>query len=209
MMFYDCSTAPSPRRARMFIAEKGIEVDTREISIANREQLSPDFLAINPRATVPVLITDAGTTLTENVAIATYLEARFPNPPLMGTDPDEKARVMMWNAIAEGQGGMPVAEVLRNSHPAMKGRALPGPLDLEQIPALAERGQARVTAFFDLLENRLTASPFLAGNDFSLADITAYVFIDFARVIKRRIPENHAATRAWFDSIAARPSAAK
>lgn len=207
MIFYDCPTAPSPRRARMFIAEKGLDIETRSISIADREQFSPEFLAVNPRATVPVLITDAGATLSENISIAAYLEARFPNPPLMGTTADEKALVLMWNAIAEAQGAMPVAEVLRNTHPSLKGRALPGPLDLDQIPALAERGQARVTAFFDLLESRLADTPFLAGATFSLADITAFVFVDFARVIKRRIPEGHNATRAWFDAIASRPSA--
>ena len=208
MLFYDCSTAPSPRRARMFIAEKGLEIETREVSIAKAEQLSEAFLKINPRATVPVLITDDGATLTENIAIATYLEARFPEPPLMGQTPDEKAQVAMWNAIAEAQGGLPVAEVLRNSHPAMKGRALPGPLNLEQIPELAARGQKRVDAFFTTLETRLSTSPWLAGDRFSLADITAYVFVDFARVIKARIPEDNPATKAWYDSIGARPSAA-
>ena len=208
MLFYDCSTAPSPRRARMFIAEKGLEIESREISIAKGEQLSADFLKVNPRATVPVLITDEGATLTENTAIATYLEARFPEPPLMGQTPDEKAQVAMWNAIAEGQGGMPVAEVLRNSHPAMKGRALPGRLNLDQIPELAARGQKRVDAFFTLLEERLSESPWLAGERFSLADITAYVFVDFARVIKARIPEGNSATKAWYDSIRDRPSAA-
>ena len=208
MLFYDCSTAPSPRRARMFIAEKGLEIETREISIAKGEQLSADFLKVNPRATVPVLITDEGATLTENTAIATYLEARVPEPPLMGQTPDEKAQVAMWNAIAEGQGGMPVAEVLRNSHPAMKGRALPGRLNLDQIPELAARGQKRVDAFFTLLEERLSDSPWIAGERFSLADITAYVFVDFARVIKARIPEGNSATKAWYDSIRDRPSAA-
>ncbi len=207
MIFYDCSTAPNPRRARMFIAEKGLEIDTREISIAEGQQLSPDFLAVNPRATVPVLVTEDGTTLTENIAIATYLEAAYPDPPLMGTTPEEKGLVAMWNAIAEFQGGMAVAEAFRNAHPAMKGRALPGPLDLEQIPELAERGRARTAAFFDLLENRLSEAPWLAGDAFSLADISAFVFTDFARVIKMRPPENNAATQDWLARMRARPSA--
>ena len=208
MLFYDCSTAPSPRRARMFIAEKELDIETREISIARGEQLSDSFRAINPLATVPVLITDEGTTLTENIAIATYLEARFPEPALMGATPDEKARVMMWNAIAETQGGMPVAEVLRNSHPAMKGRALPGPLNLDQIPELARRGEKRLAAFFTLLEKRLSESPWIAGDSFSLADITAYVFVDFAQVIKTRIPDANQASRSWYKAMSTRPSAA-
>ncbi|RFP85774.1 glutathione S-transferase [Rhodobacteraceae bacterium 63075] len=207
MIFYDCTTAPNPRRARMFIAEKGLEIETREVSMVKGEQLSEAFRAINPRATIPVLVTDEGTALTENIAIASYLEEIAPEPPLMGTGPDERARVLMWNAIAESQGGQPIGEAFRNAHPAMKGRALPGPLDLPQIPELAERSLTRVDAFFDLLEERLSQSPWLAGEHFSLADITAFVFVDFARVIKRRIPEASSASLDWFERIKARPSA--
>lgn len=207
MLFYDCSTAPNPRRARMFIAEKGIEIETRDISIAKGEQLGEDFRKVNPRATVPVLVTDEGVVLTENLGIAAYLEARFPEPPLMGRSPDEKGLVLMWNSIVEQQGGAPVADVLRNTHPAFADRAIPGPLNHAQIPELAQRGLARVEAFFDLLEERLKDSPFIAGEAFSLADISTFVFVDFARVIKMRIPEDNTATRAWFDSVQARPSA--
>ncbi len=209
MIFYDCATAPSPRRARMFIAEKGLEIETRQISIADGEQLQPAFLAVNPQATLPVLVTDAGTVLSENLGIASYLEALCPEPPLLGRDPDEKGLVAMWTAIAETQGGQAVAEVLRNGNPRMKGRALPGPQDYDQIPALVERGRARLARFFDLVEERLHDRPFLATDHFTLADLTAFVFIDFARVIRARIPEENLATRCWFDNIAARPSAGK
>ncbi len=207
MLFYDCSTAPNPRRARMFIAEKGLEIETREISIAKGEQLSEAFRAVNPRATIPVLVTDEGTVLTENLGIAAYLEARFPEPPLMGRTPDEAGAVLMWNAIIEQQGGQPIAETLRNTHPAFKDRAIPGAENYAQIPELAQRGIDRVGAFFGLLETRLQDSAFLAGDDFSLADITAFVFVDFARVIKQRIPAENVATRAWFDGIKIRASA--
>ncbi|MEY8829882.1 glutathione S-transferase family protein [Sedimentitalea sp. XS_ASV28] len=209
MLFYDCSTAPNPRRARMFIAEKGLEPETRDISIARGQQLEPEFRAVNPRATLPVLVTDDGIALTENLGIAAYLEAQHPEPPLMGRTPDEKGLVLMWTAIAEQQGGQPIAEALRNSNPRMKGRAIPGPQNYEQIPELAERGKARVATFFDLIEARLRESPFLAADHFTLADITAFVFIDFARVIRMRIPEGNSASRTWFDNIAARPSAAR
>ncbi|EEE36201.1 glutathione S-transferase, C-terminal domain [Rhodobacteraceae bacterium KLH11] len=207
MLFYDCSTAPSPRRARMFIAEKGLTIETRDISIAGGEQLSDSFRAVNPRATLPVLITDDGTTLTENLGIAAYLEARFPEPPLMGRTADEKGAVLMWNAIVEQQGGAPIAETLRNTHPSFKDRALTGLVNHAQIPALAQRGAERVQAFFDLLETRLAKSDFVAGDEFSMADIAAFVFVDFARVIKMRIPAANSATQAWFDAIKARPSA--
>ena len=207
MIFYDCPTAPSPRRARMFIVEKGLEIETRDISIAKGEQLGPEFLQVNPRATVPVLVTDDGLTLTENLAIATYLDAAYPEAPLMGTTPAEKALVIMWNAICESQGGLPIAEALRNGNPHMKGRALTGPHDYAQIPELAERGMARIGTFFDLLEARLQESAWLALDQFSLADITGYVFVDFARVVKKRIPEENSATQAWFEAIKGRPSA--
>ncbi|WP_170769885.1 glutathione S-transferase family protein [Ruegeria lacuscaerulensis] len=207
MLFYDCSTAPNPRRARMFIAEKGLEIETRDISIAKGEQLAEDFRAINPNATLPVLVTDEGTVLTENLGIAAYLEAQFPEPPLMGRTPDEKGLVLMWNSIVEQQGGASVAEALRNAHPAFEGRAIPGPANYAQIPELAQRGVERVERFFAMLENRLTDSAYVAGPKFTLADISTFVFVDFARVIKMRIPQENSATLAWFDKIAARPSA--
>ncbi|MEK0162400.1 glutathione S-transferase [Phaeobacter sp. A36a-5a] len=207
MIFYDCSTAPNPRRARMFIAEKGLEIETRDISIAKGEQLSEAFRAVNPQATLPVLVTDDGLTLTENLGIAAYLEALHPEPPLTGRTPAEKGQVLMWHAIVEAQGGLPIAEALRNSHPSFAHRAIPGPEDHAQIPELAERGLARTARFFDLLEARLQQSVFVALDDLTLADIAAFVFVDFARVIKMRIPADNTATRAWYDRIAERPSA--
>ncbi|MGR3634552.1 MAG: glutathione S-transferase family protein [Shimia sp.] len=207
MIFYDCSTAPSPRRARMFIAEKGIDVEVQQIDLRHDAHRKPEFLALNPHGTVPVLVTDEGTPLTENIAIAGYLEAMCSEPPLMGVTPDEKGKVLMWNAICEFHAGMAIAEALRNSTPALKGRALPGAVDYAQIPALAERGILRLGRFFDKLEARLTESAFLAGDDFTMADITGFVFCDFARIVKQGIPEGNAASRAWFEKIKARPSA--
>ena len=208
MIFYDCSTAPNPRRARMFIAEKGLTVDTREISIADKAQLAPEFLAVNPRGTVPVLQTDDGTILSENLGIAAYLEALHPEPPLMGRTPEEKGAVLMWNAICEQQGGWPIAEAFRNSNPHMKGRAVPGRFDHDQIPELAERGLARAQAFFDMLEEHMAGREFIATDHFTLADITAFCFVSFARVVKLRIPEGNAASQAWFERVKGRPSAA-
>lgn len=207
MIFYDCSTAPNPRRARMFIAEKGIEIETRDISIAKGEQLSDEFKAVSRFATLPALLTEEGEVLGENLGIAGYLEAKFPEPPLMGTTPLEKGAVLMWNAIAEFQGGMPVAEVLRNTNPHFKDRAIPGPVNHAQIPDLAERGAQRLADYFKLIEERLQNSAYLACDSFTLADITGFVFVDFARVIRARIPEGNSATQAWFDKIKARPSA--
>lgn len=207
MIFYDCSTAPSPRRARMFIAEKGLKVETREISMIKGEQLSAEFTAINPGATIPVLVTDSGLALTENLGIAAYLEALHPSPPLMGTTPDEKGEILMWSALAESQGGQPVAEALRNSNPHMKARAIPGPENFEQIPELAKRGMRRVTLYFDKLENHLNGRDFIAADHFTLADITNFVFVDFARVVKIRVDANRPNLLRWYEAIKARPSA--
>jgi glutathione S-transferase len=207
MIFYDCPTAPSPRRARMFIAEKGLDIETRQVDLGRGEQLSPEFLAVNPLATVPVLVTDSGITISENVAIATYLEATHPEPPLMGTTPDERAQVMMWNSIIDQQCAMPVADVLRNSHPKMADRALPGPDNFEQIPELALRGKARVDIFYSRLEEQLQGRDFLAIDQFSLADISAFVISEFAAQVRMPIPEDNAATLAWHSRIAGRPSA--
>lgn len=207
MIFYDCKTAPSPRRARMFLAEKGLSPEVRDVEIAKGAQLAPEFLALNPRGTLPVLVTDKGTALTENVAIAAWLEDTHPEPPLMGRDPDERAAVLMWNAIIEQNGLAAIADAFRNAHPQMKGRALTGPETVDQIPELAERGRVRAERFFTMLDERLAASPFVAGDAFSFADITAFVTVDFARIIKLRPSDAAPALLAWFETIGARPSA--
>ena len=207
MIFYDCATAPSPRRARMALSEKGLTPEVRQIDLRTGENLSPAFLAVNPRGTVPVLVTDEGTVLTENLGIAAYLEARFPETPLLGRGPDEAGLIWMWVAIAEQQGGAPMAEALRNSSPALKDRALPGPVPYAQIPELAERGRARVARFFEVLDERLRDSRYLAGDAFSLADLTAFVFVDYCRVIRMQPLDTQAALLDWKARIADRPSA--
>lgn len=207
MRFFDCGTAPSPRRARIFIAEKGLDIPTTEISIAKGEQLGADFLKINPRATVPVLETDDGVTLTENLAIAAYLEEVGDGPKLMGTTPAQKAEILQWAAIAESQGGAAVAEALRNGNPHMKGRALPGLDNYEQIPALAERGVQRAGRFLEMLEQRLQGREWMVGDSFSYADITTFVFVDFARIIKVRVDETKPALNVWYTKMKERPSA--
>jgi len=207
MIYYDFPPSPSPRRTRMFIAEKGLDIETRQVDLRAGEQFSPEFTALNPRATVPVLITDAGNALTENTAIAAYLEEKFPEPPLMGQTADEKALVLMWNTICETQGFMAAAEAYRNSVPRLKNRATTGTEDFEQIPALAERGRRRVELYYDTIEQQLSKSEHLASERFTFADITGFIICEFARVIEIPIPETHHATKAWYEKIKARPSA--
>ncbi len=203
---YDCSTAPSPRRARILLAEKGVAHETIQVDLRNKEQLGEAFRAINPRCTVPVLRTDEGALLTDNAGIAAYAEARWPGPPLLGTTPLEKAEVASWNARIETEGFMAVAEALRNSAPAMADRALTGPVNVAQIPALAERGVLRAQQFIDMLDAHLAGRDFVVGDRLSLADISAAVVVDFARVIKVKPGEQHVNLRRWRAALAQRPA---
>ena len=203
---YDCATAPSPRRTRILLAEKGIAHETVQVDLRNGEQLGEAFRRINPQCTVPVLATDEGLCLTDNAAIAAYLEARYPEPPLLGRTPAEKAEIASWNWRAEFDGLQPIAESMRNSSPAMANRALPGPVDYAQIPALAERGLARLRQFFVTLDARLADREFVATERFSIVDITAAVAVDFARVVKVKPGEAQPHLLRWRAALAARPS---
>ena len=206
MKFYDCQTAPSPRRARIFIAEKGLDIETVEIDLGKGEQLGEDFKRINPRCTVPVLELDDGTCLTENAGIAAYLEAFAPDPPLLGTSPGEKGAIANWNARVELEGLWPLADALRNRSRGMVDRAITGPTGYAQIPELADRGLARATEFFEVLDDRLGDSEYVAGDRFSVADITAIVVVDFAGWVKSGPTDAHASTRRWRDLVSQRPS---
>lgn len=203
---YDCATAPSPRRARILLAEKGVAHDTVQVDLRTGEQLGDAYRRINPQCTVPALQTDEGAILTDNAAIAAYLEARFPQPPLLGETPLEKAEIASWNWRVEFEGLLAIAEALRNSAPAMANRALPGPVDYPQIPELGQRGLARVQQFFVTLNDRLAQRDFVATGRFSIADITAVVAVDFARVVKVKPGEQHPHLQRWRSAMALRPS---
>lgn len=207
MKFYDCATAPSPRRVRMFLAEKGVTVPVVQVDLRAGEHLRPEFLKLNPWGTVPVLELDDGTTISEASACCRYIEEIHPQPPLLGRDPKEKAVIAMWDHRCELDGFFAAAEALRNETKGMAGRALPGPVGYEQIPALAERGRARVRHFLDVLNQRLAESPFVAGAAFSVADITAFITVEFASWMKLVPPEDAAALRRWLEGMRARPSA--
>ena len=206
MILYDCATAPSPRRARIFLAEKGVAFDTVQIDLRQAEQMGDAFRAINPQCTVPALRTEEGAVLTDNAAIAAYLEAQFPQPPLLGVSALDKAEIASWNWRIEFEGLMAIAEALRNSAPAMTNRALPGPVNYPQIPELAQRGLARVQQFITMLDARLEGRNFIAANQFSVADITAVVAVDFARVVRIKPGEQHANLRRWREAMGLRPS---
>ena len=204
--FYDCATAPSPRRARIALAEKGVAHATVQVDLRNGEHLAAAYLAVNRQGTVPSLRTDEGLLLTDNAAITAWLEARFPQPPLLGGTPQEKAEIASWNWRMEFDGLLAVAEALRNSSPAMANRALPGPVDYAQIPELAQRGLLRTQQFFAMLDERLAGRDFVGADQFSIADITAVVAVDFARVVKIKPGEQHPNLQRWRAAMAQRAS---
>jgi len=203
---YDCATAPSPRRARILLAEKGIAHETVQVDLRNAEQLGEAYRRINPQCTVPALRTEEGRVLTDNAAITAYLEAFRPDPPLLGRTPLEKAEIASWNWRIEFEGFLAIAEGLRNGSPAMANRALPGPRDYAQIPELAQRGRERTQDFLAVLEERLQDREFVAGDLFSVADITAVVAVDFARVVKIKPGEQHPNLQRWRAAMGQRPS---
>ena len=155
---------------------------------------------------MPALALDDGTCLTENAAIAVYLEALVPEPPLLGRTPEEIGVVANWNARIEFEGLAPIADAFRNRTKGMVGRAITGPTDYEQIPELADRGRARGLEFFDMLNARLGESEFIAGDAFSVADISGFVICDFAKWVKLGIAEAHTNSQRWYDQVAERPS---
>ncbi len=205
MKFYDCNTAPSPRRVRIFIGEKGLDIETVQVDLRAGEHLNDSFRAINPHCTVPVLQLDDGTTLLDSNAICIYLEEKHPEPNLMGKDAKEKAVIATWHRWAEWNGFAPVGDVLRNTAKGMKDRAITGPHNFAQIPELAERGRARIGHFFDELDARLGESEYVAGNRFTVADIMAIVAVDFAHWVKEDPSEKHANLGRWREAVSARP----
>jgi glutathione S-transferase len=189
----------------MFIAEKGVTLETRMIDLANGEQRTDAFAKINPGRTVPVLELDDGTYLTDTNSICIYLEGIYPEPNLMGRDPKERAVIAMWQHRMEVDGQSAIAECFRNSSRGLRGRALTGPVDYEQIPELAERSRQRVKQFFRDLDRRFASSEYVAGDRFTIADITALVAVDFARAIKENVPEDALNLKRWREAMASRP----
>jgi glutathione S-transferase len=208
LKFYDCKTAPSPRRVRIFLAEKDLDIETVEVDLGAGEQFSEAFRKVNPDCVVPALELDDGSVISEVLAICQYLEEIQPAPSLLGSTPEERARVTMWNAKVEQQGLWAMAEAFRNSARGLADRAVTGPDAYPQIPELADRGRKRVEQFFRRLDDSLSETRFVAGDNFSMADISAMVVVDFAGWIKITIPEDATNLRRWHAEVSARPSAA-
>ena len=203
--------APNPRRVRIFIAEKGIEgIERIEIDIAKGENLAPGYLEINPRGVLPTLVLDDGSCLDESVAICRYLEDLYPEPNLMGTTSLERVQIESAQRHVEFDGFMPVADVFRNTIPIFSERAIPGqPAEYPAIPELAERGRRRFLVFLEDFNRLLADRPFVAGDRFTIADITAFCAVDFARAVKIRLGDELEHAQRWYQEVSSRPSASE
>lgn len=209
MKLYDAAWAPSPRRVRIFLAEKGIAVDRVTVDLRADEQRGDAYLRVNPRGAVPALELDSGEVLCESAAICRYFEALHPEPTLFGRDPLAIGRIESWTRRIEGDGYAAAVYAFRNANPALRDRGLSGKWPpVPQIPELAARALVMWDGFVGGLDDRLRDREWIAGDDYSFADITALVTIDFAARAQLALPERAAQVARWYEASTARPSAA-
>jgi glutathione S-transferase len=202
MKLYTCTWAPSPRRVTLYLEAKGIELELVEVDLRSGEHLKPEFAAMSPDCTVPVLALDDGGFIWESTAIRRYLEELHPEPPLLGGNARERAMVNQWTDWVFGHGMLAVMEAFRNAQAGFADHALPGLRPVAQIPALAERGRERYRHFLADLNARLDEQAFVAGKAFSVADIDARVTIEFAeRAIKISPQAEQQALGRWLGRL--------
>lgn len=198
MKLYTYDPAPNPRRLALFMKYKGIELDSQQVDLGTAEQLNDEYRKVNPQCTVPALQLDDGTMLTEVIGICTYLEALHPERPLLGTTPLEKAQVISWVHRLLTTMTSAVAGMLRNRSRAFADRALPGPLNVPQIPELVERGKLQLEYVLPQLDAELATRPWLAGENFTFADIELLVALDFMGWVKVPVPEDCTRLQDWY-----------
>jgi glutathione S-transferase len=200
MKILDEKRAPNPRRVRVFLAEKGIHVPFEPVEIMAGAHKAPEFAKLNPIQRVPVLVLNDGTAISESMAICRYFEAIQPEPSLFGETPIEIALIEMWNRRAELNFFFPVAHYFRHTHPAM------ADLEVPQVPAWAEANRPRIAEIIRVFDERLSASPYLAGERFSVADITAMIAADFMKPARLVFPDNTVHFKRWYEEVSSRPS---
>jgi glutathione S-transferase len=199
LKLYDYKSAPNPRRVRIFLAEKGIEVPMVQVDIPTAENRRPPYTDKNPMGGVPMLELDDGTCIAESVAICRYFEAAHPNPPLMGRDAKDQAVVEMWNRRMELNFALPVMNAFRHTHEFFKNR-------IEQVPDFGHSQKRGALQQMEWLDTVLADREFIAGDNYTIADITALVGVDFGRISDIRIGDGQKNLKRWYDGVAARPS---
>ena len=201
MKLYDGGRAPSPRRVRIFLAEKGIEVPIAPVDLGKGEQFGDVYTDLNPLQRVPLLLLDDGTAIAETMAICRYFEAQQPEPNLFGRDAREIALIEMWNRRVEFNLSDAVSSAFRHLHPSMARSEVP------QVAAWGEANKAKALAFLALLDRELRTRKYVALDRFTVADISAMCAIDFMKPAKIALPDDFANVRRWHAECAARPSA--
>jgi glutathione S-transferase len=200
VILYDSKVAPNPRRVRVYLAEKGIEVPVRQVDITTAENRKPPFLAKNPLGGLPVLELDDGTCIAESLAICRYFEELHPAPPLFGTNALDRAVVEMWSRRTELEVWRYVTGCFQHVHDFFKGR-------IEQVPAWGELCRKTARERLAWLDRELAARPFVAGERYTVADITLLCAIDFGRVVEIRIAPEQKNLARWHETVSSRPSA--
>lgn len=209
MKFYDCKMAINPRRVRFYMAEKNIEIPSEQVDIMGGENLTDEFREISYPGTLPVLVTEEGTHLTQVVAIVKYLEDKFPDNPLLGRSTLEKALVREWMQRILLNGTIPTTEAFRNGFEPFKDRAVPGNIPVKAIPELVDRGLKRIPYFFKECESHLKDQNYFAGENLTMADIDAICLFDMIiRLLKIPIPDDCPHLKAWHEKVSSRPAAA-
>jgi glutathione S-transferase len=202
MRLYNSNLAPSPRRVRIFLAEKGVSIPCVEVDLAKLDHKSPEFSALNPFETIPILELDDGTRIAETIAICRYIEALTPEPNLFGATALEQARIEMWQRQFEWRLLFPIAQVVRHSHPKM------AEMENPQVPDWAAVNRPRALHAMAIVDEALSGRPFIAGDRFSVADITGLVALDFAKSARIAIPPDLVHLNRWHETLKMRPSAA-
>lgn len=206
MKFYDCSMAPNPRRVRIFIKEKGLDIPTVEVDLFGGENLKEEYLSKNIWGLCPALELDDGTVISESPAICSYINDMHPEPPLFGTTPVERAQVIASDRHMEHSGMQSVIYAFRNNFPDFAMRGVGGREGDKAIPELIERGQHGLKIFFERLEKQLSTSEYVAGDFYSMADITGLVVIDFAKFAEFEVPGENTNTLKWYEKVSSRPA---
>ncbi len=201
MKLYDGGRAPNPRRVTVFLAEKGIEVEKVPVDMGQLGHKSEAVTRLNPLQRLPVLELDDGTAISETVAICRYFEELHPEPPLMGTDAKDKAIVEMWNRRVELIFLGAVANAFRHTHPAMKEWEVP------QLPEWGEVNRPKALKFLEMLDTELADREFIAGDRYTIADITGMIGMDFMKPAKIERPEHLSNVMRWYQAASSRPSA--
>jgi glutathione S-transferase len=202
LKLYNSNFAPNPRRVRIFLAEKGLSIPRVEVDLGKLEHKTAEFSALNPFQTIPVLELDDGTKISESIAICRYIEELNPEPNLFGATPLERATVEMWQRRVELHLMLPIAQVMRHSHPHM------AQMEDPQVPDWAAANRPRALRNMLIFDGVLSDRPFIAGDRFTVADITGLVALDFTRPARIAIPAELGNLNRWFAELKARPSAA-